>query len=181
MPENESNRKLFYILEDMTKNNLLDDMACEIYLSENPEKTEDDWKELSDNNKSPYLVLAKEDFNELARDEKHELIRVVHLGNGDVTHIRLVSILDEDKNERLYRVLRDLSSKNVIEQYIFDNYEGITRDNWRGKLDTDVVADGRTRGELWNEASARYYGIDNYVNSNFELAEREDKKNEIIL
>ncbi|MBQ0099194.1 MAG: hypothetical protein KBS91_01440, partial [Firmicutes bacterium] len=184
MHKTSSNKKLFSILEDMTKNNVLNSMALEKYLALDSENnTEDTWNNLSEDDKALYLFEARKDFDNLTEDEKHDLIRVVHLGNGDVTHIRLLSVLDYTGNEKLYDVLRDLASENVIEQYIFDNYEGISRESWQGKPDSEIMANGRTKGELWQEASARYYGLDNYVNDKYadlSVAEREDKKKEII-
>ena len=105
----------------------------------------------------------------IIRDMTHKTdnaqITVADLENADIEHIKLLNVLpigDEKeprKNEELYNVLRDLSYQNVINQYIRDNYN-ISNETWEAAGEGTVLANGKTKSEIRQEAVDMYALLD---------------------
>lgn len=73
----------------------------------------------SDANTQLYAILR-----DMTGKENNSDIVVGDLNGVDVTHIKLLNVLpmgENNKNEKLYNILRDLSYKNVIAQYMLDH------------------------------------------------------------
>lgn len=139
---NEENEKLYDVLLDITRENVINEMATEKGISFEEARLE--YENLSPAEKQKAITvgsLSGADINKLKLttvlalegNEKlysiltdmtgvePEIVTVEHLDGLEVSDIKLSNILPIEGNGKTYDVLRDLAHKKIIDQLIYDD------------------------------------------------------------